>query len=92
MDIRRLELFNVALVTSHIWSILTLKESLWVKWIHTHKLRGRNFWDIPFRGNMSWGGGNYFKSDLWCINLFGLELVMVPLLRFGLITGAHIAL
>ena len=43
LGIRRLELFNVALITSHVWSILTLKESLWVKWIHTHKLHGRNF-------------------------------------------------
>ncbi|GKC40118.1 putative RNA-directed DNA polymerase, partial [Tanacetum coccineum] len=27
----------------------------WVKWIHAYKLCGRNFWDIPLRGNMSWG-------------------------------------
>jgi hypothetical protein len=26
-----------------------------VKWVHTHKLRGRSFWDIPYRGNMTWG-------------------------------------
>ncbi|GJS55289.1 CASP-like protein 4A3 [Tanacetum coccineum] len=55
LGIHRLEMFNVALITSHIWSILTLKESLWVKWIHTNKLRGRNFWDYPLRGNMTWG-------------------------------------
>ncbi|GJU34638.1 uncharacterized protein Tco_1182992 [Tanacetum coccineum] len=55
LGIRRLDHFNVALISSHVWSILTRKESLWVKWIHTHKLRGRNFWDYPFRGNMTWG-------------------------------------
>ena len=43
LGIRRLQDFNVALITSHIWIILTLKESIWVKWIHTHKLRGRSF-------------------------------------------------
>ncbi|GJY72648.1 hypothetical protein Tco_0476351 [Tanacetum coccineum] len=42
-------------MTSHVWKLLTLKESLWVKWIHEYKLKGRNFWDIPLRGNMSWG-------------------------------------
>ncbi|GJX52930.1 hypothetical protein Tco_0281299 [Tanacetum coccineum] len=31
------------------------KESLWVKWIDVYKLRGRSFWDIHFRGNMTWG-------------------------------------
>ena len=35
--------------------MLILKESLWVKWIHEYKIKGRNFWDIPVRGNMSWG-------------------------------------
>ncbi|PWA66686.1 reverse transcriptase domain, Reverse transcriptase zinc-binding domain protein [Artemisia annua] len=55
LGIRRLEDFNVALITSLIWSILTLKESFWVKWIHTHKFRCRSFWDVPPSGNMSWG-------------------------------------
>ncbi|GJW87384.1 putative reverse transcriptase domain, reverse transcriptase zinc-binding domain protein [Tanacetum coccineum] len=40
LGIQRLETFNVALITYHIWSILTLKESLRDKWVHTHKLRG----------------------------------------------------
>ncbi|GJZ31367.1 hypothetical protein Tco_0576414 [Tanacetum coccineum] len=55
LGIRRLEHFNSALMVSHIWKLITLKESLWVKWIHEYKLKGRSFWDIPLRGNMSWG-------------------------------------
>ncbi|GJR04765.1 putative reverse transcriptase domain, reverse transcriptase zinc-binding domain protein [Tanacetum coccineum] len=55
LGIRHLEAFNMALITSHIWSLLTCKESLWVKWIHTYKLNGRSFWKIPIRGKMSWG-------------------------------------
>ncbi|GJR35154.1 RNA-directed DNA polymerase, eukaryota, reverse transcriptase zinc-binding domain protein [Tanacetum coccineum] len=31
--------------------LLSLKESLWVKWIHEYKLKGRSFWDIPLRGD-----------------------------------------
>ncbi|GJS45285.1 uncharacterized protein Tco_0595406 [Tanacetum coccineum] len=31
LGIRQLEPFNVALHTTHVWSIITLKESLWVK-------------------------------------------------------------
>ncbi|GJS49209.1 hypothetical protein Tco_0599330 [Tanacetum coccineum] len=54
LGIRRLELFNSALLVSHIWNLLSSKESLWVKWVHAYKLNGRNFWDVPIRGNMSW--------------------------------------
>ncbi|GJR20732.1 hypothetical protein Tco_0969259 [Tanacetum coccineum] len=66
--IRRLELFNVALITSHIWNIILLKESLWVKWIHTHKLRGRNFWEVPFRGSNGYTSSacsGYSFNDAW---------------------------
>nr|GEU28761.1 hypothetical protein [Tanacetum cinerariifolium] len=31
------------------------KESLWVKWIHQYKLRGRHFFDVPYHGCMTWG-------------------------------------
>nr|GFA94121.1 hypothetical protein [Tanacetum cinerariifolium] len=33
LGIRRLECFNSALMASHIWELLTLKETLWVKWM-----------------------------------------------------------
>nr|XP_043639244.1 uncharacterized protein LOC122610314 [Erigeron canadensis] len=55
LGIRRLDLFNVALLSAHIWNIITLKESLWVCWIHMYKLRGQNFWNVKLKGNMSWG-------------------------------------
>nr|GEW40579.1 hypothetical protein [Tanacetum cinerariifolium] len=55
LGIYRLEAFNMALITSHILSLITCKESLWVKWIHTYKLNGRSFWEIPLRSKMSWG-------------------------------------
>ncbi|GJR05399.1 integrase, catalytic region, zinc finger, CCHC-type containing protein [Tanacetum coccineum] len=55
LGIRRLEHFNSALMVAYIWKLLSLKESLWVKWIHEYKLKGCSFWDIPLRGNMAWG-------------------------------------
>ncbi|GJV24648.1 hypothetical protein Tco_1377343 [Tanacetum coccineum] len=53
LGIRRLEAFNQALISTHIWSILALKETLWVKWIHIYKLQGRSLWDIPLRDYVS---------------------------------------
>ncbi|GKA07490.1 hypothetical protein Tco_0686714 [Tanacetum coccineum] len=55
LGIRRLEVFNYALMIAHVWKLLSLKESLWVKWVHEYKLKGRSFWEIPLRGNASWG-------------------------------------
>ncbi|GJW80981.1 hypothetical protein Tco_0144956, partial [Tanacetum coccineum] len=55
LGVKRLDLFNKALMSSHVWKLLVRKYSLWVKWIHTYKIKHRNFWDIPCRGNMTWG-------------------------------------
>nr|GEU73608.1 hypothetical protein [Tanacetum cinerariifolium] len=55
LGVRRLDTFNKALMVSHIWKLLSLKESLWVKWVHIYKLKGRNFLDIPIRSRLSWG-------------------------------------
>ncbi|GJU23247.1 reverse transcriptase domain, reverse transcriptase zinc-binding domain protein [Tanacetum coccineum] len=61
LGIKRLADFNKALMTSHIWKLLSKKDSLWVKWIHTYKLRDRNYWEIPCRGNMTWGWRNILR-------------------------------
>ncbi|GJU01385.1 putative reverse transcriptase domain, reverse transcriptase zinc-binding domain protein [Tanacetum coccineum] len=51
---------------------LLSKESLWVKWVHMYKLNGRNFWDIPLRGNMSWSWRKILqlrpiiREFVWC--------------------------
>ncbi|GJX57723.1 sodium/hydrogen exchanger 6, partial [Tanacetum coccineum] len=55
LGIRRIEDFNIALMATHIWCILINKESLWVQWIHSYKLQGRSFWDVPCLGDVSWG-------------------------------------
>ncbi|GKA08214.1 hypothetical protein Tco_0687545 [Tanacetum coccineum] len=55
LGLRSLDVFNIELMTTHIWNIVSNNESLWVRWIHTYKLRGRTFWDIPLKSNLSWG-------------------------------------
>ncbi|GJX68842.1 putative reverse transcriptase domain, reverse transcriptase zinc-binding domain protein [Tanacetum coccineum] len=55
LGVRRLDTFNKALMVSHMWNFLSSKESLWVKWVHVYKLKGRNFWELPIRGRLSWG-------------------------------------
>nr|GEV90681.1 RNA-directed DNA polymerase, eukaryota, reverse transcriptase zinc-binding domain protein [Tanacetum cinerariifolium] len=53
LGIHRIEDLNIALMATHIWSILTHRESLWVKWVYTYKLKGRSFFDVPCRDFLS---------------------------------------
>ncbi|XP_022032639.1 uncharacterized protein LOC110933740 [Helianthus annuus] len=55
LGIRSISDVNKSLMAMHVWSILTKRESIWVRWIHEYKLKGRNFWEVPSRGSMSWG-------------------------------------
>nr|GEY45119.1 hypothetical protein [Tanacetum cinerariifolium] len=53
LGLRNLEVFNLALMTTHIWNIITNKESSWGHWIHIYKLQGRTLWDIQPKCSMS---------------------------------------
>ncbi|GJX07012.1 hypothetical protein Tco_0194944 [Tanacetum coccineum] len=92
LGLRSLEVFNLALMTTNLWNIASNKESLWVRWIHTYKLRGRTIWDIQPKSDMSWGWqlcefvkpffwvqiGNGLNTSLWYDRWCSLS----PLSRF----------
>lgn len=61
LGIRRLTDVNKALMAYHIWSILSNRNSLWVQWVQMYKLKGRNFWEVQLRGNVSWGWRKILK-------------------------------
>lgn len=56
LGIRPLRVWNKSLMAFHIWSIVTMRESLWVKWIHTYRMKGKNFWNlkVPWDASISW--------------------------------------
>lgn len=59
LGIKSIHLWNVALMTKHIWNIVSNKDSLWVKWVKSYRLVDRrsverNFWDIPILNDVSW--------------------------------------
>ncbi|GJV77195.1 reverse transcriptase domain-containing protein [Tanacetum coccineum] len=80
-----LELFNITLMTTHIWNIVSNKESLWVRWIHSYKLNGRSLWDIPQKADMSWGwladlveNGAWLWPSTWLQKAHALSMVPAP--------------
>ncbi|GJV05062.1 putative reverse transcriptase domain-containing protein [Tanacetum coccineum] len=61
LGIRSLEDWNTALISKHIWNLITCKNSLWVKWIHMFKLKGMRFWDILEKEGSSWSWKKILK-------------------------------
>ncbi|KAJ9542248.1 hypothetical protein OSB04_028754 [Centaurea solstitialis] len=54
LGIKRLNLWNRSLLVSHIWDILRRKNSLWVTWIRSFRLRNSHFWNVQIISNSSW--------------------------------------
>nr|XP_043615878.1 uncharacterized protein LOC122587778 [Erigeron canadensis] len=69
LGIRRISDFNKALMTKHVWSLLNRRESLWVKWIYSYRLKERNFWDIPIQQNCSCGWRKILqrRNHIWTL-------------------------
>nr|GEW94743.1 putative reverse transcriptase domain, reverse transcriptase zinc-binding domain protein [Tanacetum cinerariifolium] len=83
LGIRRLDHFNKALMVSHVWKLLSLKESLWAKWIHVYKLKNRSFWDIPYRERLLCGLTSgvlrvLYPTSFHYVTLLELVLTMLP--------------
>ncbi|KAK1441005.1 hypothetical protein QVD17_06841 [Tagetes erecta] len=62
LRIRRISDMNKALMVLHIWRLIQNQDSLWVKWIHTVRLRGRltladNVDNIVHDGRWAWPEG-----------------------------------
>lgn len=45
----------------HIWNLACKKVSLWVIWISTVILRGRNIWEVNADSSDSWGWRNLLE-------------------------------
>jgi len=55
LGIKRIRDMNSALMSFHIWSVLSNRNSLWVEWIKKHRLRDRNLWSVQVPRDCSWG-------------------------------------
>nr|XP_043629994.1 uncharacterized protein LOC122601294 [Erigeron canadensis] len=55
LGIRKISDVNISLMASHIWCILCKKNTLWVEWVYSYKLKGTSFWEVKPQAAMSWG-------------------------------------
>ncbi|GKF82385.1 hypothetical protein Tco_0244041, partial [Tanacetum coccineum] len=75
--LKPLEMRNKTLLIKHLWNIAANKESLWVKWINTIKLKGRSVWDTQS-----------YDSDSWCWKtILGLRKMVDKHIRYKVGNG-----
>ncbi|GJT68149.1 RNA-directed DNA polymerase, eukaryota, reverse transcriptase zinc-binding domain protein [Tanacetum coccineum] len=56
LGLKNLGVWNEVLMIKHLWNVASKKDTLWVKWIYTEKLKGRSIWEIDCdnKGTVGW--------------------------------------
>ncbi|XP_071739438.1 uncharacterized protein [Rutidosis leptorrhynchoides] len=56
LGLKNLKVWNIALISYHVWCVITHKQSLWVRWIHSYRLSNQSFWevDVPTTASYGW--------------------------------------
>lgn len=70
LGFKRVGLWNRCFLFKHIWDILTNRKSLWVTWVHSNCVKGRNFWTIKKRNEWSWLIRNLLEIRPHCRRFF----------------------
>ncbi|GJX79329.1 hypothetical protein Tco_0327478 [Tanacetum coccineum] len=55
LSLKDITVWNKALLVKHLWNIAIKKDSLWVKWISTVKLKNMSIWVVQKESSDSWG-------------------------------------
>ncbi|GKA23674.1 RNA-directed DNA polymerase, eukaryota, reverse transcriptase zinc-binding domain protein [Tanacetum coccineum] len=58
LGLKDLFVWNNALLMKHLWNIANKKDTLWVKWVSTIKLKGVSIWVVQKEECDSWGWKN----------------------------------
>ena len=54
LGLKSLHQWNEALMARHLWNVISDRESIWVKWVKIHWLRGKSVWTVETHTNTSW--------------------------------------
>ncbi|GKA52480.1 RNA-directed DNA polymerase, eukaryota, reverse transcriptase zinc-binding domain protein [Tanacetum coccineum] len=46
LGLKNLQIWNQALLAKQVWNIASKNDTLWVKWVHSVKLRGKSIWEM----------------------------------------------
>nr|GEV47968.1 hypothetical protein [Tanacetum cinerariifolium] len=51
LGLRSIELMNEGLMIKYLWNIISKKDSLWVKWVNSYRLKGKCVWTLSVSDN-----------------------------------------
>ncbi|KAJ0855829.1 putative RNA-directed DNA polymerase transcription factor bZIP family [Helianthus annuus] len=54
LNISSLKIQNIALMSKHIWNVLSDKDTMWIKWVKEYKLCGKSIWEVSESRCDSW--------------------------------------
>ncbi|KAL7586020.1 hypothetical protein Lser_V15G46368 [Lactuca serriola] len=70
LGLRNLRAWNKTILSKRIWMILSNFDSIWVKWIKNYVLKGRCFWDVHEKQDLSWSWRNLIRLRPYFRNHF----------------------
>ncbi|GJR19345.1 hypothetical protein Tco_0967872 [Tanacetum coccineum] len=59
LGLKDISVWNKALLIKHLWNIANKKDTLWIKWICTVKLKEASVWLVQKEVSDSWGWKNF---------------------------------
>ncbi|GJZ33072.1 RNA-directed DNA polymerase, eukaryota, reverse transcriptase zinc-binding domain protein [Tanacetum coccineum] len=61
LGIKDLKLWNEVLLVKQLWNVISKKNTLWVKWVISENLKGKNIWEANAKVNSSVGWKEILK-------------------------------
>ncbi|GAA0148363.1 hypothetical protein LIER_07828 [Lithospermum erythrorhizon] len=69
LDLKDIGEWNKACMAKHLWNICIGKDTLWIRWLHSYRLKGVSIWGVQWRS---------IDTNTWC-KLLSLRGEMRPL-------------
>ncbi|GJS75909.1 RNA-directed DNA polymerase, eukaryota, reverse transcriptase zinc-binding domain protein [Tanacetum coccineum] len=61
LGIKDLKLWNEVLLVKQLWNVISKKNTMWVKWVISENLKGKNIWEANAKVNISVGWKEILK-------------------------------
>ncbi|GJZ43291.1 hypothetical protein Tco_0590546 [Tanacetum coccineum] len=83
LGLRTMKLMNEALMFKYLWNIMSKKDSLWVKWVNSYRLKGRSVWSMTLNHSTAWSWRSIMKLRDKIIDFVGCKDKLVDWIDNG---------
>ncbi|GJT60376.1 RNA-directed DNA polymerase, eukaryota, reverse transcriptase zinc-binding domain protein [Tanacetum coccineum] len=79
LGLKSIRSWNVALMAKHLWNVTSDKDSIWVKWVKVHRLKGGNIWDVELKEHRYWSWCQILKLRDGIRRFFNIKIAGLSL-------------